>query len=456
MATSSGSIAPAPTMGRRCETSPSIRTRSFRPRPTRGCVALDARTGKLVVGDRIADQAKGYENTSGPLVANGRVIVGLGGLRPLRRRSLFHQRVRSGNRDARMEVQHDRAQRRAGRRHVGQADGPLSRRRRNVDYRLLRSGPEPDVLGHRAGQAVGAGQPRADGLRQGAVHEFDAGAPRERREALAWHVQHIPGEAMDMDEVFERVLVDAGPRKFVFSIGKAGILWKLDRQTGQFVGYKETVYQNIFDRIDPEDRSGDVPRRHRRSAGWRLGAGMPGHVGRPQLAADELSTRQARLLIIPLAQSCMEIAGRKAVFKEGASGAGGDRRWFEMPGVDGQVAKLAAFDVNTMREVWNVPLRASLLTGVLTTRSGLAFVGDVDRNFRAYDVQTGKQLWQVQARHVGAGISDLVQSRRQTVHRRTTGVGGGSPRRFPLLLTREIHYPIGGNALYVFELPDTN
>jgi alcohol dehydrogenase (cytochrome c) len=38
----------------------------------------------------------------------------------------------------------------------------------------------------------------------------------------------------------------------------------------------------------------------------------------------------------------------------------------------------------------------------------------------------------------------------------TTGVGGGSPRRVPLLLTREIHYPVGGNALYVFELPDAN
>ena len=30
---------------------------------------------------------------------------------------------------------------------------------------------------------------------------------------LAWHFQHIPGESFDLDEVFERVLVDNGPDK---------------------------------------------------------------------------------------------------------------------------------------------------------------------------------------------------------------------------------------------------
>ena len=32
------------------------------------------------------------------------------------------------------------------------------------------------------------------------------------------------------------------------------------------------------------------------------------------------------------------------------------------------------------------------------------------------------------------------------------GVGGGSPRRVPTLLSPEIHYPATGNALYVFKL----
>src|SRR5665213_1934774 len=42
-------------------------------------VALDARTGKQVWETRIADTAKGYSNTSGPIVVHGKVIQGMGG-----------------------------------------------------------------------------------------------------------------------------------------------------------------------------------------------------------------------------------------------------------------------------------------------------------------------------------------------------------------------------------------
>ena len=73
---------------------------------------------------------------------------------------------------------------------------------------------------------------------------------------LAWYFQHAPGETLDLDEVFERVLVDIGDRKVAFTIGKVGILWKLDRKTGEFLGAKETVFQNVFARI--EDRKSVV------------------------------------------------------------------------------------------------------------------------------------------------------------------------------------------------------
>ena len=90
---------------------------------------------------------------------------------------------------------------------------------------------------------------------------------------------------MDMDEVFERVLVDAGSRKLVFSVGKTGILWKLDRATGEFLGYKETVYQNIFDRIDPKTGGpaiGRISPRRRLAIGSRAARARPAATtGRP-------------------------------------------------------------------------------------------------------------------------------------------------------------------------------
>ena len=66
-------------------------------------------------------------------------------------------------------------------------------------------------------------------LRQRALHQLDASRCMPKDGKLAWHYQHAPGESLDLDEVFERVLVDIGDQKLVFTIGKPGILWKLDR-----------------------------------------------------------------------------------------------------------------------------------------------------------------------------------------------------------------------------------
>ena len=88
---------------------------------------------------------------------------------------------------------------------------------------------------------------------------------------LAWHYQHAPGEALDLDVVFERVLVDSGDQNLVFTVGKDGILWKLDRKTGKYLGHKETVFQNVWDSIRSEDRRADVSARHPRAR--RSGSG---------------------------------------------------------------------------------------------------------------------------------------------------------------------------------------
>ena len=52
---------------------------------------------------------------------------------------------------------------------------------------------------------------------------------------IVWYNQLLPGETHDMDEVFENILVDVGQRKSLFKMGKLGILWQIDRQTGKFV-----------------------------------------------------------------------------------------------------------------------------------------------------------------------------------------------------------------------------
>ena len=93
------------------------------------------------------------------------------------------------------------------------------------------------------------------------------------------------------------------------------------------------------------------------------------------------------------------------------------------------------------------------LTSVLTTAGGLAFVGDLDRYFKAFDSDTGKELWQVTAGRAAARLSrELLGRTGEQYVAVTTGMGV-----FKLMTAQQapdIYQPSGGNAIYVFELAD--
>src|SRR4029077_10464168 len=174
-------------------------------------VALNARTGQSVWDAVIADTTKGYGNSSGPVVINGKVVQGLGGCDRYKAKDsdqgCFITAFDPSNGKVLWRFNTEARSGEPG----GDSWGDVPN--------MLRAGGETWITGSYDPElnltywGVAQAKPWMQvsrGTKGAALYSSSTLALKPDDGKLAWYFQHVAGETLDMDEVYERVLVDIG------------------------------------------------------------------------------------------------------------------------------------------------------------------------------------------------------------------------------------------------------
>ena len=425
--------------------------------------ALDAATGRVVWDTEILDYRQNpAHQTSGPIIANGKVVSGRGC-------------IPRGGPDACVVTAHDPTTgAELWRTRLIPAPGepgdeswggvPYERRRHVGAWMVPSFDPELNLI--YIGTSVTSPSPKyllggAD--KQHLYHNSTLALDVDTGE-IRWYYQHL-NDHWDLDHPFERLLVDtavspsaaavqwinprlrAGERRKVVTgiPGKTGVVYTLDRETGEFLWATPTVGQNVISSIDGATGAVTANAEVVFSAVGQTVTTCPTWYGGKNWEAGAYSPL-TNAMYFPLRNTCSQMM---SVPEEENPFLALTMREELAPGTD-HLGVVQAVSAETGETLWRYEQRAGT-TSLLTTGSGLIFGGDTNGRFRALDQDTGAVLWEINlgSSVTGFPITYAVDGRQYVAV--STGATGTTNAQ--IRLTPELR-PSTGNNLFIFSLPE--
>ena len=425
--------------------------------------AVEAATGRLAWETRILDyKVHPAHQTSGPIIANGKVVSGRGCIPKAGPEACVITAHDAGTGEELWRTRMVPAPGEPGDETWGGV--PFEQRRHVGAWMVPSYDPELDLV--YVGTSITSPAPKfmlggrdLEHLYHNSTLALDADTGD-----IVWYYQHLT-DHWDLDHPFERILVDtavapdAGAvdwinprlrpgerRRVVTGIpGKTGVVYTLDRATGEFLWATPTIAQNVISHID--GATGAVAENSEVvfSATGQQVTVCPSWYGGKDWEAGAYSPL-TNAMYMPLRNTCAQ--QMSLPFEESPFLALSQREELA-PGVE-ELGMVLAISAETGATLWRHDQRAAT-TSLAATGGGLVFGGDANGRFRAHDHETGAVLWEI---NIGSPVTGFpvtyAVDGRQYVAASTgnTGTTNAQSR-----LTPELR-PSAGNTLFVFALAE--
>ena len=182
-------------------------------------------------------------------------------------------------------------------------------------------------------------------------------------------------------------------RRVVITGGKTGVFDALDAATGRFLFAHDTGLTNLILGIDAATGEKRINPALEPKAGQALFL-CPGNLGSRNWPATSLDAATGTLFI-PMTEACADFTWEPRSPAQTANGGSDIRFSQRFPAdSDGNFGRMIALDLQARREKWSLRQRLPMAGSLLATAGGVLFMGDLGRNFGAYDQETGAMLWQ--------------------------------------------------------------